>query len=132
MPGRPGGAHRLKGAPLNANSASTRDGFRSTPLGRGLQPPDGGGPSGLLSWFIQLNYGTERRVAGRQLQPSRSLGRCRQLRDRDAEVASNREIAEALGASEGTIKNQASSIFSKLGVRDRTRAVLKALELGCI
>jgi len=23
-------------------------------------------------------------------------------------------------------------IFSKLGVRDRTRAVLKALELGCI
>jgi DNA-binding NarL/FixJ family response regulator len=45
---------------------------------------------------------------------------------------SNREIAEALGASEGTIKNHASSIFSKLGVRDRTRAVLKALELGCI
>jgi DNA-binding NarL/FixJ family response regulator len=45
---------------------------------------------------------------------------------------SNREIAEALGTAEGTIKNHASSILSKLGVRDRTRAVLKALELGYI
>jgi DNA-binding NarL/FixJ family response regulator len=43
---------------------------------------------------------------------------------------SNREIAEALGTSEGTVKNHTSSILSKLGVRDRTRAVLKALELG--
>jgi DNA-binding NarL/FixJ family response regulator len=43
---------------------------------------------------------------------------------------SNREIADALGTSEGTVKNQASSILSKLGVRDRTRAVFKALELG--
>jgi DNA-binding NarL/FixJ family response regulator len=45
---------------------------------------------------------------------------------------SNREIAEALGAAEGTVKNHASVILSKLGVRDRTRAVLKALELGWI
>lgn len=45
---------------------------------------------------------------------------------------SNKEIAEALGTAEGTIKNHASSILSKLGVRDRTRAVLKALEQGYI
>lgn len=45
---------------------------------------------------------------------------------------SNREIAQALGTAEGTVKNQASSVLSKLGVRDRTRAVLKALELGWI
>jgi DNA-binding NarL/FixJ family response regulator len=45
---------------------------------------------------------------------------------------SNREIAQALRTTEGTIKNYASTIFSKLGVRDRTRAVLRALELGCI
>ena len=45
---------------------------------------------------------------------------------------SNKEIAEALGTAEGTIKNHASSILSKLGVRDRTRAVLKALEQGFI
>ena len=45
---------------------------------------------------------------------------------------SNREIAEAIRVSEGTVKNHVSSILSKLGVRDRTRAVLKALELGFI
>jgi DNA-binding NarL/FixJ family response regulator len=45
---------------------------------------------------------------------------------------SNREVAELLGNTEGTIKSHASSILSKLGVRDRTRAVLKALELGII
>lgn len=45
---------------------------------------------------------------------------------------SNREIAHALGTAEGTVKNQTSSILSKLGVRDRTRAVLRAMELGCL
>jgi DNA-binding NarL/FixJ family response regulator len=43
---------------------------------------------------------------------------------------SNREIALALDTAEGTVKNQVSSILSKLGVRDRTRAVLRALEIG--
>jgi DNA-binding NarL/FixJ family response regulator len=41
----------------------------------------------------------------------------------------NREIAAALHLSEGTIKNHVSSILMKLGVRDRTQAVLRALEL---
>ena len=45
---------------------------------------------------------------------------------------SNKEIADAVGTAEGTVKNHASSILSKLGVRDQTRAVLKALELGYI
>ncbi len=45
---------------------------------------------------------------------------------------SNREIARALGTAEATVKNQASSIFAKLGVRDRTRAVLRAIELGLL
>lgn len=44
----------------------------------------------------------------------------------------NREVADALGITEGTVKNHVSSVLSKLGVRDRTRAVLKALELGII
>ena len=41
---------------------------------------------------------------------------------------SNREIAVALDISEGTVKNHVSNILSKLGVRNRTRAVLKAIQ----
>lgn len=44
----------------------------------------------------------------------------------------NREIAGSFNLSEGTVKNHVSSILSKLGVRDRTRAVLKAIESGLI
>ena len=45
---------------------------------------------------------------------------------------SNREIGEALHLSEGSVKNHTSSILSKLGARDRTRAVLRAIELGAL
>lgn len=45
---------------------------------------------------------------------------------------SNREIADALHSGEGTVKNHISRILSKLGVRDRTRAVLKGIELGYV
>jgi DNA-binding NarL/FixJ family response regulator len=45
---------------------------------------------------------------------------------------SNREIADSLAVAEGTAKNHISNILAKLGVRDRTRAVLKALELGLV
>ena len=43
---------------------------------------------------------------------------------------SNREIAAGCFVAEGTVKNHISNILSKLGVRDRTRAVLRALHLG--
>jgi DNA-binding NarL/FixJ family response regulator len=45
---------------------------------------------------------------------------------------SNREISGAMFKSEGTVKNQVSAILGKLEVRDRTRAVLKAIEMGMI
>lgn len=45
---------------------------------------------------------------------------------------SNREIAELLHITDGTVKNHISSLLSKLGVRDRTRAVLKAIDAGII
>jgi DNA-binding NarL/FixJ family response regulator len=59
------------------------------------------------------------------------------LTDREIEVLrlmtggySNREIARALSLAEGTVKNHVSTILSKLGVRDRTRAVLQAVRAG--
>jgi DNA-binding NarL/FixJ family response regulator len=45
---------------------------------------------------------------------------------------SNQEIASALTLATGTVKNHVSTILLKLGVRDRTRAVLRALELGLL
>ncbi|MFT5521912.1 MAG: DNA-binding NarL/FixJ family response regulator [Enterobacterales bacterium] len=49
-----------------------------------------------------------------------------------ASGCSNKEISQALHNSEGTIKNHVSSVLNKLGVRDRTRAVLLAIEKGLI
>lgn len=46
-----------------------------------------------------------------------------------AAAYTNREIAEALGAAEGTVKIHVSNILAKLAARDRTQAVLKSLEL---
>jgi DNA-binding NarL/FixJ family response regulator len=45
---------------------------------------------------------------------------------------SNREISQLLDIADGTVKNHISSVLSKLGVRDRTRAVLKAIDNGYI
>jgi DNA-binding NarL/FixJ family response regulator len=68
-----------------------------------------------------------------------SLDRPDPLTDRETEILrlmaggySNKEIANSLGVAEGTVKNHVSNILSKMGVRDRTRAVLKAFEMGQI
>jgi DNA-binding NarL/FixJ family response regulator len=45
---------------------------------------------------------------------------------------SNRQIADALFLAEGTVKNHVSAVLLKLGVRDRTRAVLRALQEGLL
>jgi DNA-binding NarL/FixJ family response regulator len=49
-----------------------------------------------------------------------------------AEGYSNPEIAGAVHLAPGTVKNHVSSILLKLGARDRTRAVLRALDLGLL
>lgn len=46
--------------------------------------------------------------------------------------ASNKEIADGLVITVGTVKNHVTSILAKLGVRDRTQAALKAKELGIL
>ena len=44
----------------------------------------------------------------------------------------NKDIAEELGCSVKTIKNHLNSVFTKLGVNNRTEAVVKAIELNLI
>ena len=62
-----------------------------------------------------------------------------ELTDRELDVLrlvasgySNRQIAEALFLAEGTVKNHLSTILAKLGARDRTNAVLRALHDGIL
>ena len=62
-----------------------------------------------------------------------------QLTEREREIlallargASNREISETLYIASGTVKNHLSNILSKLRVRDRTQAALKARELNLL
>ncbi len=45
---------------------------------------------------------------------------------------SNKEVARSLALAEGTVKNYVSEILAKLGTRDRTRAVLKAITLRIV
>jgi DNA-binding NarL/FixJ family response regulator len=60
-----------------------------------------------------------------------------QLAERERDVlalmaggASNSEIATRLYLSDKTVRNYVSSIFSKLGVRDRAQAIVRAREAG--
>jgi DNA-binding NarL/FixJ family response regulator len=46
--------------------------------------------------------------------------------------ATNREVADSLVISEGTVKNHLSNIFGRLGLRDRTQAVMYAREHGLL
>lgn len=44
--------------------------------------------------------------------------------------ASNKEIADRLCLAEGTVKNHVTNVLTKLDVRDRTQAALRARQLG--
>lgn len=74
--------------------------------------------------------------AARGALPSSGSALVEPLTPRETEVlrlmaaaCTNREIAEALGTAEGTVKIHVSNILAKLAARDRTQAVLRSLEL---
>ncbi len=87
------------------------------------------------------------RVAGRVLQslrraPSTSHpgpALVEQLTERELEVlrlvaqgANNAEIADSLFLSERTVKGHVSTIFMKLGARDRAAAIVRAYDAGVV
>jgi DNA-binding NarL/FixJ family response regulator len=62
-----------------------------------------------------------------------------QLSERETDVLqlmarglTNADIARELYLSEGTVRNYTSAIFTKLGVNDRTQAVIAALRYGLV
>jgi DNA-binding NarL/FixJ family response regulator len=72
-------------------------------------------------------------------QPPSSPPLIEPLSERELEIlhllgqgASNKEIADRLVITVGTVKNHLTNIMAKLGVRDRTQAALKAREQGLI
>ena len=87
----------------------------------------------VLREFQQL---TTRRAAPPPVREDEPLER---LTDREEEVLkllaeglANKEIAQQLSLSEGTVKNHISAILTKLHANDRTQAVLTALKRGLV
>lgn len=77
------------------------------------------------------------RVASRLVE--RMASTVDRLTPREAEVltlvgrgATNGQAARSLGIRESTVKSHLEHLFAKLGVNDRTTAVLRAIDLGVI
>jgi DNA-binding NarL/FixJ family response regulator len=77
------------------------------------------------------------RITGRRPTTDKTQPLVEPLSERELEIlrivatgASNKEIGAQLFIAEGTVKNHLTNILGKLGVRDRTQAVLKAKELN--
>jgi len=91
----------------------------------------------VLAEFSRLALATDRQSAPKTESNLEALPV--PLTEREGDVLqalahglSNREIADKLFITEGTVKNHVSSLIEKLGVRDRTQVVLKGQELGLI
>ena len=111
-------AYLLKDAPRDELFKAIRAVYRGESL---IQPAVAGK---VLDRFAQLS---------RQVQVPDSLS------EREVDVirlmadgAANKEIATGLAISESTVKTHIQTIFQKLGVRDRTEAVMQALRKGII
>ena len=69
---------------------------------------------------------------GVMFNPVRLTGRQKALVAAVVNGCGNREIAESLGVSEQTVKNQLSTLFQKLGVSRRLELAVFAVREGLI
>jgi DNA-binding NarL/FixJ family response regulator len=91
-------------------------------------------PARKIAGAIRL-VGLGGTVFERQEQPAQALGlteRERSVLELMAAGSTNPEIAESLHLSKHTVKEHTSSVYRKLGVRNRTEAVQKAQRLGLL
>lgn len=98
----------------------------------------------LVAEYARLAAGSPAPVApaapaGRSESAGEQRPRVADLTPRETEILklvagglSNREIAEQLFLTEGTVKNYVSSVFAKLHARDRAQAVSLALRQGLV
>jgi two-component system NarL family response regulator len=91
-----------------------RETIRAVYAGRRVMPPE-------LAIELAQHAG-EAALSPREMQVLKELARGN----------ANREIAETLNVTEGTVKAHMKSIIAKLGAKDRTHAVLLALKRGIL
>lgn len=106
----PAAAARLSAALDRRSDRADPGPLGPTPLG---PVPLGSGPSGPGP-LGSMPLGTE--LTGREIEVLRLV----------ATGSTNREIAQRLYLSEGTVKNHISRILGRLGLRDRTQAAIYA------
>jgi DNA-binding NarL/FixJ family response regulator len=98
-------------------------GIEAVAAGRSLLPPH------IASKLMNvISHGGPARAEPAEQPTERELEILRHM----ARGAANKEIAAALFISENTVKTHVSNLFQKLGARDRTEAVTKALGRGLI
>lgn len=93
----------------------------------------------LLAEYTRIAAGGAPTAAAPTAQADEARPRVADLTPRETEILrlvarglSNKEIADQLYLSEGTVKNYVSSIFSKLHARDRAQAISLALRQGLV
>ena len=104
----------ISGTVVDGDTGEIMEAIRTVAAGGRFVPED-----------IQVVY--ERRAAAPEMT-ERELETLRLA----AEGRTNREIAEALGLSEVTVKVRLTGIFAKLGARDRVDAVNRAVARGLV